>query len=192
MKESAKTLDLWLIRHAESVGNLNGTQADTELSPRGLEQAKALKNILQLHDFQTIWTSPLLRACQTASHALPNKIPTIDPQLSEFKPPVQTQFLDTSKMGLADLDRIVATPSMPMGEMGMQFKMRVQGWLKELPVSGQIIVFSHFAVIREMLNVVCISRKFPQEIAHTGIFRLAITKQSTEVLMWNDTVHLNS
>lgn len=192
MKQSAKTLDFWLIRHAESLGNLDGTQADTELSPRGLEQAKALGSLIQLHDFQTIWTSPLLRACQTVSHALPNKIPIIDPRLSEFTPPVPTQFLDTSKMGLADLDRIVATPSMPLGETGMQFKMRVQGWLEELPVCGQTIVFSHFAVVREILNVVCKSRKSPQEIAHTGIFRLALTNQSTEVLMWNDTRHLNS
>jgi broad specificity phosphatase PhoE len=39
-------LDLWLVRHGESLGNLDGSDADTGLSARGRLQAAALAGVI--------------------------------------------------------------------------------------------------------------------------------------------------
>ncbi|WP_346660489.1 histidine phosphatase family protein [Nannocystis sp. ILAH1] len=66
-------LDLWLVRHAESLGNLDGSEADTCLSPRGQLQAAALAPVLAGESFDSVLSSPLQRALETAALALPGR-----------------------------------------------------------------------------------------------------------------------
>ena len=79
--------ELWLARHAESVGNVAATRAEAErlevipldirdadvgLSPTGVEQAGALGDWLQprISELDTLWSSPYARARQTLAAAL--------------------------------------------------------------------------------------------------------------------------
>src|SRR5919109_1455935 len=89
-------LDLWLVRHAESVGNLDGTHADTDLSPAGQQQARLLARALSSFTFDAVWSSPLLRARQTAALALPGSTPIIDDRLKELGTNAAPHFVDTS------------------------------------------------------------------------------------------------
>ena len=61
--------DLILIRHGETDWNVAGRyqgQADPTLNNRGLEQAHQLARELRSSPLDVIYTSPLLRAVQTA------------------------------------------------------------------------------------------------------------------------------
>ncbi|MDR6905771.1 broad specificity phosphatase PhoE [Agromyces sp. 3263] len=79
--------ELWLARHAESVGNVAATRAeverlevipldvrdaDVDLSPTGVEQARALGDWLQprVAGFDSLWSSPYARARRTLAIAL--------------------------------------------------------------------------------------------------------------------------
>lgn len=119
-------IDLWLVRHGESLGNVDGTDGDTELSSRGFEQARHLAKVLETVHFDIVWTSPLRRARQTAELALPLASPTIDERLAEFRSGPPVQFIDTSS---SDFGRFgipnVASAYGPI-ETGKEFMARVK------------------------------------------------------------------
>lgn len=59
---------IYVMRHAESLSNVGGrmiSTTDMELTPKGLQQAEQAKRHVN-RDFDFIFTSPLLRAKQTA------------------------------------------------------------------------------------------------------------------------------
>jgi broad specificity phosphatase PhoE len=61
---------LFLVRHGESTWNAQGRvqgQADPPLSPWGVRQAEALARALQPRPLAAVYSSPLLRARQTAA-----------------------------------------------------------------------------------------------------------------------------
>ena len=60
-------MKLYVLRHAEAVDNAP-TDSARELTPRGLEQARAVGTFCQRHDLRpdVILTSPFRRAVQTA------------------------------------------------------------------------------------------------------------------------------
>ena len=76
------TTNVYLIRHAQSLGNLSGRfqgRIDTPLTPLGLAQAKALGRRFSGVELQAVYASPLERARQTAEavaahHGLPVRI----------------------------------------------------------------------------------------------------------------------
>jgi len=81
---------LYIVRHGESRGNvagmLQGARIDEPLSPRGVRQAEALAERLKPVPIDRIFTSPLVRARQTAGivgegHGAET---TVDPDLVEF------------------------------------------------------------------------------------------------------------
>ena len=61
---------IYLIRHAESVANTlgiyQGQTCDTDLSPLGVKQAKALAIKLKSEEFDKVYCSPLKRTLLTA------------------------------------------------------------------------------------------------------------------------------
>jgi len=62
-------VELILIRHGETAWNREGKVqgiSDIELNEEGRHQARQLALSLRESDFQAIYSSPLLRACQTA------------------------------------------------------------------------------------------------------------------------------
>lgn len=157
--------ELWLIRHGESLGNLDGSQADTGLSPAGVEQATALRDELEGRAFDSVLASPLKRAIETAEIALPGSNIVIEPRLRELVVPKE-EFFDVAGLGPDEIRRLLAQRPAddPDIETGKQFIERVRGWLARLPSAGTVIAFTHFAVVRECLRLR--TGEGPQTIEH--------------------------
>jgi alpha-ribazole phosphatase len=166
-------LDLWLVRHAESVGNLDGTEADTELSPRGREQALGLATTLEDFEFDLVIVSPLRRARETAALALPRHVPTVDERLVELRSGPAVQFFDTSLLAPEHLHRVVPKAA-EHEESGAAFMARVRAWIADLPAHGRVVAITHFAVVREIASVFLGFRNAPQSIAHASVVRIEI------------------
>ena len=63
----------WFIRHGESVAQVStwpGDDADVPLSPRGIEQARALAATVAALPVERVLCSPFVRARETARHLL--------------------------------------------------------------------------------------------------------------------------
>lgn len=180
-------LDLWLVRHAESVGNLDGSAADTVLSPAGRVQARALATRLASESFTEVLCSPLLRARETAALSVPS-LPLVQiDALRELESSRRPTFVDpTDPDAVATL---LATP-LETSESGPAFMARVRTWLRALPADGTVLAFTHFAVIREVLGELLGFRHAPQRIDFTAVFRVSIGAARAEPLVWNDTGHL--
>ena len=78
---------LYLVRHGETVTNKSGLiqgQRDVELSDKGIEDAKELKEIISSLDIDVVISSPLKRAIDTAKIITDNKYPiNIDDRIIE-------------------------------------------------------------------------------------------------------------
>ncbi len=78
---------LYLVRHGETVTNKSGLiqgQRDVELSDKGIENAKELKEIIGSLDIDVVISSPLKRAKDTAKIITDNKYPiNIDDRIIE-------------------------------------------------------------------------------------------------------------
>ena len=64
---------LYIIRHGESIGNVNGNfngNNDLPLNERGILQAKALNSLISKVDYDVVISSPLKRAYKTAKLAI--------------------------------------------------------------------------------------------------------------------------
>lgn len=183
-------LDLWLVRHAESLGNLDGTDADTPLSPRGRQQALALRIALAGERFDRVLCSPMLRAQETAALALPDHPVEIDERLREFSPP-RERFLDTATL---DPDQLLAIAraihSDPPVETGRQFLARIHTWLGALPRAGKIAACTHYGVVRECLAVLRPGTPRIQGHGKAAISRFHITPEATRAIVLDDRRHL--
>jgi broad specificity phosphatase PhoE len=148
-------LDLWLIRHAQSLGNVDGrdgSQADSDLSSDGEAQAHELARELAGEPFDLVLASPLLRARRTAELALPTASVVIEPRLRELVVPSKG-FLDVTKLDAKAIRELAtAAKSEPERETGREFIARVREWIGALPSNGRVIAFTHFAVLRECLR----------------------------------------
>jgi broad specificity phosphatase PhoE len=82
---------LYLIRHGEQVDAEHGVE-DGRLSPRGVRQAHAIAQRLSGVHFDHAWTSPLLRATETAA-IMQERLPAV-----EFEP--SSLLLDCIPSGL--------------------------------------------------------------------------------------------
>jgi phosphohistidine phosphatase len=62
---------LWLLRHGEAEPHGVREDSQRELTPRGIDQSRAAGRALQalVGDFDAVFTSPKLRAHQTAAYA---------------------------------------------------------------------------------------------------------------------------
>jgi phosphohistidine phosphatase len=61
---------LYIIRHAQAVNGLNHSDAERNLTPAGVQQAKSVGKFLRSKGIfpDVILSSPALRACETAVH----------------------------------------------------------------------------------------------------------------------------
>lgn len=60
-------MHIYIIRHGETYGNLNGDGfSETDLTPKGAEQARLLGERFKDKKLDKIYTSPLVRAVKTA------------------------------------------------------------------------------------------------------------------------------
>lgn len=184
-------LDLWLIRHAESLGNLDGTDADTGLSARGRRQAGALAGVLVGQTFDRILSSPLLRARETAMIALPGQAIETETRLLELVAR-RDQFIDISTLTLSQLEALARpAPDDPPVETGRAFMARVRAWLEELPTAGRMIAFTHAGVVREALWALMPGSARVQVIGHAAITRVCVETEANRIMVLNDSRHVD-
>lgn len=80
-------MKLYLVRHGESVNNLEGRLTgwmDIDLTPKGVQQAKEVGEFLQKIPFDKVISSDLKRAKDTCEAALPGREYTTEPLIREI------------------------------------------------------------------------------------------------------------
>lgn len=142
-------VELWLVRHGETNENAAGIlsgQIEAQLSPRGIAQAKALKDKLSKIAFDGVYASSLQRAMHTARYAGFEPTPVDD--IREFC------FGDYDGHFIKDLDQnwvraLYAFDEFetPNGENLKDVSARVTKFVNSLP-KGRHILFCHGGVIR--------------------------------------------
>jgi alpha-ribazole phosphatase len=182
-------LDLWIVRHAESLGNLDGSCGDTGLSELGRGQATRLAAALVGLSFDRVICSPLVRARETAGLAVPGRDLEIEPRLRELVTPRET-FIDLARLGPEQLAELARTAE-PEHETGKAFMARVRGWLAELPAEGRVLAFTHAGVVREALWALLPKSPRVQRIGFTAICRVRVTSRGNRVVALNDVGHLD-
>lgn len=152
-------LELWLVRHGETVWNAAGQvqgSSDSELSETGCEQAKKLGSRLAHTNFTQVISSDLRRAVQTAKLALPETVIQTDPRLRELDFGAW-EGRTWGEVAAADPDALTAWYANPYvhtptgGESYAALVRRTRDWTEGLPKSGRVLVFTHGGPIRSLL-----------------------------------------
>lgn len=185
-------IELWLVRHAESQGNISGKQDDSPLSTLGRAQAKKLRAPLGGVAFDEVYSSDLIRCVETASLALPHITPKQDPRLRERAEGPKECFVDLGKLSPAQLATFLQQNSAPQGESGLAFIARVKSWLESLPEHGKMLAFTHTLVVREILRLRLneAGARVHHMIDNASLTRLELHQNETKILSLNDISHV--
>jgi len=158
------TLELWLVRHGESVFNAEGRYAgwsDPPLTPAGEAMALALQPRLVGIPFDGVWRSDLTRTRETARLAgFPDA--SVDVRLREihFGALEGRTFLEMGEEWRLRL-RSFADFVAPGGESTAEVQRRAEDFLSGLP-AGRHLLFSHGGWIRTLMAA-CGSDRFPDK-----------------------------
>ncbi len=146
-------VEIWLVRHGQTHSNLQGIisgWADVQLTDLGREQAQILRPFLSENLFESVWSSDLVRAIETARLAYGE--PTIDQRLREihFGELDGKSFHDLSK---AQQDSLIAFFDFkaPKGESLLELTNRVHEFFDGL-APGRHLVFTHGGVVRAVTS----------------------------------------
>ncbi len=150
-----QALEIWLVRHGETPASRDGVLAgwaDVPLTPRGVAQAEAVRPALGGGAFDSVWSSDLQRAVDTARLAWGDA--RRDARLREIN------FGELEGQAWATLDPAVRRSFAEFngfdpagGETLARMRERVLAFLGELP-AGRHLLFTHGGVIR-MLTREC-------------------------------------
>lgn len=152
-------LELWLVRHGETVWNVAGRvqgRGDPELSNTGCEQARKLRPRLAHTDFTLVVSSDSRRSVQTAWLALPKAPLQTDPRLRELDFGAW-EGRTWGEVAATDPDALTAWYANPYvnaptdGESYTALVRRTRGWSESLPKSGRVLAFTHGGPIRSLL-----------------------------------------
>lgn len=154
-------MKIYIIRHGESQGNVNGTyhgDEDYELSDKGIDQVKNLKKILdeKIHsqDIKRVLTSPLKRATQTA-------------EILGFDEPIIKEELKERNFGIFEgLDYAYI-----MKEHPQEWKSWEEDWQGYVPENGE----SHLMVadrVFEFMDELLKQEEDSVLVTHAGIIRM--------------------
>lgn len=205
-------MQLFLVRHAESVGNLQDImqgRQDFPLSESGFEQAELVAKYLDQQVFvknrpTKIYASPLSRALSTAK-AIHNYIDVpletktileeVDsgifsgltwPQAVEKYPDIAKKFKQAGDWS-----------AVPEGESKVSLWKRADTFLKELQANHEshekILVVSHGGFIRAMLSVftgISPEQRLFLSIDNTSVSVIGMKKDRKYILYVNNTNHL--
>jgi alpha-ribazole phosphatase/probable phosphoglycerate mutase len=199
---------VFLVRHAETFGNIEGRfcgHSETDLTPKGIEQARALGRRLRGQRFDAAYSSDLSRAQRTAMHALEHHEspldPVLDPGLREMHYG-EWESLAGREIGARDPDLLreffrCRVPA-PGGESVQQVRERTAaallGIVQAHPESTLLVV-SHgnaiMAMLAELLRVPHES-SWSFAVANTSITRMTFSKSGRMTLTgFNDHAHLD-
>lgn len=202
------TTDVLVIRHAETFGNLEGRfcgHSETELTPRGIAQARALGRRLSEIPFDIAAASDLSRAHLTARHALdyhpqPPEL-LLDPRLREM------HYGEWESLPASEIARTQAEllreffagrrDAAPGGESIQQLRERTAAAFRDLVEQfrgGRLVLVSHgnaiMALVAELLAVPP-ERTWRFVVANTSVTRLTVSRSGRVTLVsLNDTSHL--
>jgi len=148
----SRSVEIWLVRHGETTANAANVLSgwtDVLLTPRGEDQARALKPLLAGERFDAVWSSDLRRAIATAALAS-NTPPRTDARLREM---CFGEFEDRpwSEIDASLRDALLAFVSFhaPGGEDLAEFKARVVDFANRLE-PGRHLIFTHGGAIRAL------------------------------------------
>ncbi|MGE3075380.1 MAG: histidine phosphatase family protein [Dehalococcoidia bacterium] len=197
---------VFLVRHAETYGNIEGRfcgHSETELTPRGIEQARALGLRLKDQKFDAAYSSDLSRAHRTAIHALEHHheplSPTLDQGLREMH---YGEWESLTGKDISEKDPNVLREffrcriAAPGGESVQQVRERTAAALRTIVDAhpeGTVLVVSHgnaiMAMLAELLNVPPEST-WSFAVANTSITRMQFGKSGRMMLTgFNDFAH---
>ena len=152
-------LELWLVRHGETVWNTEGRVqgwGDPPLSETGKTQARKLAPRLAHATFTAVYSSDLRRTTETARLSLPAANVTLETRLRELNfgawegrtwREVAENDADAVKAWYGDPYRNAPTDGEAYGDL----ETRVQSWLGTLPQMGRVLAFAHGGPIRALL-----------------------------------------
>jgi broad specificity phosphatase PhoE len=198
---------VFLVRHAETYGNIEGRfcgHSETELTPKGIEQAKALGRRLAHVRFDAAYSSDLSRALRTAEFALEHHESPIAPVLDaglremhygEWESLIGREIGAKEPALLREFFRCKAPA--PGGESVQQVRERTAGALRRLVgdhPDESLLVVSHgnaiMAILAEFLQVPHES-SWSFAVANTSITRMTFSKSGRMTLTgFNDYAHL--
>jgi probable phosphoglycerate mutase len=147
------TVDIWCLRHAETDWTAAGRfcgWSDPPLNERGRTQARALRQVLHPIEFDSIISSPSIRAVETARLAYAEPRPDSRLQELDFGDLDGSTWSDCSpemRERLIDFAAFAA----PRGETVPQLADRVLAALADLE-PGRHLVVTHGGVIRLLLG----------------------------------------
>ncbi len=196
-------MELWLIRHGETLWNREQRaqgQLDVPLSPLGIAQAQALAKRLQHTKFNSIISSDLSRAYQTAEIvAAKLELPIrSDTAWREIHMGIQ-QGLTYSELLLTGKTRYIRPMTEPWegGESKRDVMNRVGAALEQLYTEfadSRVAVFSHGGAIRGAIHVILNDLEQHLDLAergNTSISKLEVKAANKgRLLVYNDTAHL--
>lgn len=177
---SSRSTLLYAVRHGESIWNIEGRLtgwSDVALTDLGRDQARALRPFLQDHRFDSVWSSPLQRARETAELAWGTTFAQ-DERLKEFHfGEHEGRTLASFNTDYVQLLRNFESFAPPGGEIGVDFYARVDAFYDGLP-SGKHLMFAHGGVIKRLFERAGL-RKFPDNacIVVADIPRRTIVKE---------------
>jgi alpha-ribazole phosphatase len=185
-------MELWLVRHAESEGNVSGKHDDSSLTVLGRRQAESLRAVLSAVSFDAVFSSDLLRCIETATLALPKTAIRQDPRIREMQEGPKECFVDLGKLSSQEMLAFLQKNAAPAEESGLSFRARIHDWLNSLPVQGKLLAFTHTLVIREILRLRLApsGSRAPHAIDNASLTRLEFNQQETRILSLNETQHL--
>lgn len=209
-KEDSGFAKLIIVRHAESMGNLEGVfqgkNYDTNLSSFGHRQAEALSERLKEFNVRRIISSPARRTQETAHHVAQkvNCVVEVSEQIIEgHHGKWEGKNESWVKENFPDIYKLYSeTPSkvtFPDGESFLDIVKRAFGFLEDSIFESDTLVVSHDNIIRPMLSILT-NRNIdgmwgiPLERTSLNIFEVNRVngKNMFRLVSLNDTKHLSN
>ena len=199
----AGVLELWLVRHGETVWNCagrvqgDGQGGDPPLSETGRAQAQRLEPRLK-GTFTAVYNSGLRRTTETAQLALPGVCSTPDARLRELSFGAW-EGKTWAEVARTDPDALASWYGDPYkhaptdGEMYADLETRVQAWLETLPKAGRVLAFTHGGPIRAVLyglTGVPQGQAWRFEVGPTSLTKLVLGDAGVIVQTVGDVAHL--
>jgi 2,3-bisphosphoglycerate-dependent phosphoglycerate mutase len=196
-------LDLWLIRHGETIWNAEGRiqgQLDAPLSDLGVRQVQALAKRLTRKSFDTIYSSDSGRATQTAKILFPTRDLLLDKRLREMhygilEGKTRAEFTPEQEAAYLAYKRNPFYYQSPdaEGENWQTLSKRVNVWIESLPEDGSVVAVTHGGVVRAALWWLvsqATSYKWNARIDNSSITRFALSSEQKVLITFNDAAHL--
>jgi len=191
------------MRHAESLSNVGGrmiSTTDMELTPKGVAQAERAKQHIN-KDFDFVFTSPLLRARQTAEVLANHAEIVVCNELAEMNLGVLeglTWEEVSQKYPQIDTGSALSTALIPQGESFACVQNRCRSFivntLSGLSADACVLIVTHGITKRVLIN--SLLDKLPEHVDHlswcdnTSYSIIEISSENTRLLHLNERQHL--